>query len=95
MQTSCWSSSCKGSAAPGKLEPQLCGHACRGSARVLPASASVGDMFTSLIHTAKLRAVNPFEYLTEVLRHAAEVAAQPRDWLPSTYKATLARLSSS
>ncbi|HKU41988.1 MAG TPA: IS66 family transposase [Polyangiales bacterium] len=55
--------------------------------------ASVGDMFTSLIHTAELHAVNPFEYLTEVLRHAAEVAAQPGDWLPWTYKSTLARLS--
>lgn len=57
--------------------------------------ASVGDMFTSLIHTAELHAVNPFEYLTELLRHAPQVAGQPDDWLPWTYKATLARLSRS
>lgn len=54
--------------------------------------ASVGDMFTSLIHTAELHAMNPFEYLTELLRHSAAAALQPDDWLPWTYKATLAGL---
>jgi hypothetical protein len=55
--------------------------------------ASVGDMFTSLIHTAELHGQNPFDYLTEVQRHAKAVAERPQDWLPWTYKATLARLS--
>ena len=50
-------------------------------------------MFTSLIHTAELHSVNPFEYLTEVLRHSALAATEPGDWLPWTYQATLARLS--
>jgi len=54
--------------------------------------ASVGDMFTSLIHTAELHGQNPFDYLTEVLRHARAAAERPGDWLPWTYKATLARL---
>jgi transposase len=54
--------------------------------------ASVGDMFTSLIHTAELHSENPFNYLTEVLRHARAAAEQPGDWLPWTYKETLARL---
>jgi hypothetical protein len=39
-------------------------------------------------------AKNPFDYLTEVLRQSVLVAAQRGDWMPWTYKATLARLSS-
>jgi len=54
--------------------------------------ASVGDMFTSLIYTAELHKQNPFDYLTQVLRHAKAVADSPQDWLPWTYRATLARL---
>ena len=56
--------------------------------------ASIGDMFTSLIHTAELHGQNPFEYLTEVLRHSRLASEQPADWMPWTYKATLARLNS-
>jgi hypothetical protein len=56
--------------------------------------ARIGDMFSSLIHTTELHGQNPFEYLTEVLRHSALAATQPADWLPWTYKATLARLGS-
>lgn len=56
--------------------------------------ASIGDMFTSLIHTAELHGENPFEYLTAVLRHSTAVALQPGDWLPWTYRATLARIQS-
>jgi hypothetical protein len=33
----------------------------------------VGDLFMSLIHTCELNKVNPFDYLTELLRH-------PRKW---------------
>lgn len=55
--------------------------------------ANIGDMFTSLIHTAELHRENPFEYLSAVLRHSALAAAQPGDWMPWTYKATLARIS--
>jgi hypothetical protein len=56
--------------------------------------ASVGDMFTSLIHTAELHGENPFDYLTAVLRHSALATAQPADWMPWMYSATLARFSS-
>ena len=56
--------------------------------------ASVGDMFTPLIHTAELHGQNPFEYLTALLRHSARIVAQSGDWMPWTYKATLARLGS-
>ena len=55
--------------------------------------ADVGDLYMSLIHTCELNEVNPFDYLTELQRHAASVAAAPHDWLPWTYRATLASLS--
>lgn len=55
--------------------------------------ADVGDLFMSLIYTAELCKENPFEFLTEVQRHAKAVAENPADWLPWTYRATLARLA--
>lgn len=55
--------------------------------------ANVGDLFMSLIHTAELRGVNPFDFLTEVQRHAKAAADNPADWLPWTYRETLARLA--
>ena len=39
--------------------------------------AHVGDLFMSLIHTCELCGANPFDYLTELERHADELAAQP------------------
>jgi transposase len=44
--------------------------------------ARVGDRFMSLIHTCELNKVNPFDYLTELLRHPAEVAVHPAEWMP-------------
>jgi transposase len=44
--------------------------------------ARVGDIFMSLIHTARLSKVNPFDYLTALQRHAADVASNPTAWLP-------------
>ncbi len=55
--------------------------------------ADVGDMFMSLIHTAQLRGENAFEFLTQVQRHAKAAADSPADWLPWTYRATLARMA--
>jgi len=55
--------------------------------------AHVGDAFMSLIHTAELSEVDPFDYLAAVQRHHDEVAERPGDWLPWTYKDTLARLA--
>ena len=53
--------------------------------------AHVGDLFMSLIHTCELCRVNSFEYLTELQRHARELAAEPARWMPWSYRATLAR----
>jgi len=48
--------------------------------------ARVGDLFMSLIHTCELNKVNPFDYLTELLRHPAEVAVRPAEWMPWNYR---------
>jgi hypothetical protein len=48
--------------------------------------ARVGDLFMSLIHTCELNRVNPFDYLTELLRHPAEVSVRPADWMPWNYR---------
>ena len=48
--------------------------------------ARVGDLFMSLIHTCELNKVNPFDYLTELLRHPAEVAVRPVEWMPWNYR---------
>jgi len=53
--------------------------------------AQVGDLFMSLIHTCELCQANSFEYLTELQRHARELAADPARWLPWNYRATLAQ----
>ena len=52
--------------------------------------ARVGDMFMSLIHTCELCQENPFDYLTELQRHADELEAQPADWMPWNYREALA-----
>jgi len=49
----------------------------------------VGDLFMSLIHTCELNTVNPFDYLTELNRHASKLSAHPADWMPWTYRDTL------
>jgi transposase len=48
--------------------------------------ARVGDLFMSLVHTCELNKVNPFDYLTELLRHPAELAVRPGEWMPWNYK---------
>jgi hypothetical protein len=47
----------------------------------------------SLIHTCKLNSVNPFDYLTELLRRTEELQQNPSEWMPWNYRDTLARLS--
>jgi transposase len=54
------------------------------------AGAHVGDVFMSLIHTAELNHIAPFEYLVALQRNAAVVAANPADWMPWNYQLTLA-----
>jgi transposase len=53
--------------------------------------AQMGDLFMSLIHTCELNHVNPFDYLTELQRHAGELKQTPSDWMPWNYRETLAR----
>jgi transposase len=55
--------------------------------------AQVGDLFMSLIHTCELCGVNSFEYLTELQRHARELATEPARWMPWNYRNTLAQSS--
>ncbi len=55
-----------------------------------PNGARVGDLYMSLIHTCELNGANPFDYLTELERHADQLAANPQDWMPWNYRQTLA-----
>jgi transposase len=52
--------------------------------------ARVGDIFMSLIHTAELNGENPFGYLVALQKHHERVAANPAEWMPWTYRDTLA-----
>lgn len=52
--------------------------------------AEVGDLFMSLIHTCELNKVNPFDYLTELQKHAEDFAKHPAAWMPWNYGETLA-----
>jgi hypothetical protein len=54
-----------------------------------PNGARVGDLFMSLLHTCQLNGANPFHYLTELQKHARELAAAPADWMPWNYLRTL------
>ncbi|MCY2953938.1 MAG: hypothetical protein NTU53_18505 [Planctomycetota bacterium] len=38
---------------------------------------------------ANAMAGNPFHYVTELQKHASELAAVPADWMPWNYLATL------
>ncbi len=52
--------------------------------------AGVADIFMSLIHTAELDGVDPFDYLTELLRHPEELRRRPQEWMPWNYQAAVA-----
>jgi transposase len=47
--------------------------------------ARVGDLFMSLIHTCELNSINPFDYLTELQKHAKELYSNPDRWMPWNY----------
>jgi len=51
--------------------------------------ARVGDLFMSLIYTCQLNESNPFDYLTELQRHADELAVCPELWMPWNYREAL------
>ncbi|MCU1291537.1 MAG: putative transposase [Bryobacterales bacterium] len=44
--------------------------------------AQVGDLFMSLIHACELCAANPFDYLTQLQKHARDLAEKPTRWMP-------------
>ncbi|NQU26070.1 MAG: transposase [Candidatus Nealsonbacteria bacterium] len=51
--------------------------------------AHVGDVFMSLIYTCEFCGANPFDYLTELERHAGELASNPQRWMPWNYRSML------
>ena len=55
--------------------------------------AAVGDLFMSLIHTCELNGRNPFDYLTELQRHAADLSMCPAAWMPWNYREILAQVA--
>jgi hypothetical protein len=55
--------------------------------------AKVGDSFMSLIYTAELSGVNPFDYLTALLEHPEELRRHPQEWMPWNYQATVAAIA--
>jgi transposase len=55
--------------------------------------AEVGDIFMSLIHTCRLGGVDPLDYLTELQKHADELATAPQHWMPWNYRETFQSLS--
>jgi len=48
--------------------------------------AKAGDTFMSLIHSAELNGVEPFEYLIELLKHPEDVERDPARWMPWNYQ---------
>ena len=55
--------------------------------------AHVGDLFMRLIHTCRLCAASPFDYLLALRQHIARVRNAPAVWMPWNYKATLAAIT--
>jgi len=51
--------------------------------------AHVGDVFMSLIYTCELCGANPLDYLTELQRHADQLALAPQQWMPWNYRSML------
>ena len=47
--------------------------------------ARAGDTFISLIHSAELNGVEPFEYLIELLKHLDDVEREAARWMPWCY----------
>ena len=57
----------------------------------MKAGQMAGCVLEVQIHTCGLNQVNPFDYLTELQRHAAELRANPAGWMPWNYQERLAR----
>jgi hypothetical protein len=78
---------------PSKILSYM-GIPCSAVAGFMGVIAQVGDLFMSLIHTCELSDANPFDYLTQLQRHASELAENPRDWMPWNFSARLSQLDS-
>ena len=50
--------------------------------------ARVGDLFMSLIYTCELGGIEPFDYLTELQKHAEDLVLAPQQWMPWNYRVT-------
>lgn len=48
--------------------------------------AKVGDILMSVIYTCILCKADPFDYLTAIETHSAEVATNPEAWMPWNYR---------
>ena len=48
--------------------------------------AHVGDIYMSLIHTCRLCGVDPFDYLTQLHRNAADLPLDPASRMPWSYR---------
>jgi hypothetical protein len=55
--------------------------------------ARVGDIFMSLIYTAELRKVNPFDYLVALQKYGEAVSSDPAAWMPWNYTGARGRLT--
>ena len=55
--------------------------------------ARVGDIFMSIIQTARLAKINIFDYLKKLQLHASNVLQEPEKWLPWNYQKTIAELN--
>ena len=51
--------------------------------------ARLGDLFMSLIHTCRLCAANPLDYLNALVGHAKEAGEHPTRWFPWNYRQAL------
>ncbi len=74
---------------PGPGQPEECVielESCGGSRMRIQWKTSA-----PLIHTCQLCGANSFDYLTELQRHAQELAAIPAEWMPWNYRQTLER----
>ena len=47
--------------------------------------ARTGDLFMSLIHTCRLNAVSPFDYLLAIATYPEAVKISPQAWMPWNY----------
>ena len=46
-----------------------------------------------VLDTAELNGENAFDYLVALLRHPAQIAANPAEWMPWNFRMTLQRIS--